>query len=49
MSLNPWLIALFYVFTLSSHLVTNRNKHTLVFSTILNENKGRTPVSGNPE
>ena len=49
MSLNPWLIALFYIFTLSSHLATNRSKHTLVFSTILHKSEGRTPVSSNPE
>ena len=49
MSLNPWLIALFYIFTLSSHLATNRSKHTLVFSTILHKREGRTPVSSNPE
>ena len=49
MSLNPWLIALFYIFTLSSHLATNRSKHTLVLSTILHKSEGRTPVSSNPE
>lgn len=42
MSLILWL--LFCVSTLLSHLVTNDYRQTLVFSTILNENEGRTSV-----